>query len=451
MSIGITCGAMGAASLLVVIVLVRYAGRALSLLDAVSVLGVLLAVVGLGVLGGVVLFSAPPRPLRRGELSRILRVVAWVSVIAGIVGASQALWAAPRGRGIEGIVIDGVFEFLVRAAFFTIPGITLGFMRLFAQGDDVTRRRRRTRGKNGESDLAAGGAPFVVEMFGRFEADSVVQRYRDEPGVYSPEIQAQIARTWEAECAVAEADGIELYNGRLAQLISAQVAEAGLILTLGPTCYRDFVGTNMRRAAQTTTVGLDARADPLGVSAVVVTQDGRLSLGRRSARVACHAGYLHPFGGMVEEADRSKHGFDVFHAIVRELEEELDISRQTIATIAVIALIRDVSLMQPELVFEVNVRCTREQLQARFDAAPGKNEHTGLEFVADEPEAIVPFLDNSTPVSPIAQGALLLYGRQQWGRDWYERACFMSYGNTPRQFTRDRSTRAEQAEARESH
>jgi 8-oxo-dGTP pyrophosphatase MutT (NUDIX family) len=170
----------------------------------------------------------------------------------------------------------------------------------------------------------------------------------------------------------------------------------------------------------------------LGISSTVMTRDGFLVFGRRGDRVAFHAGHLHTFGGLLEPSDRNTSGrFDVFGAAIRELVEELGVRRDEVVEFLVTGLVRDRSILQPELLFEANLTLSRAELTARFDPTLPGQEHTGLEFVHDEPEATVAFLRRSTPVAPVAAAAMLLHGRHAWGADWYEQSCYVLYGELP--------------------
>ena len=70
----------------------------------------------------------------------------------------------------------------------------------------------------------------------------------------------------------------------------------------GPQLILVQDGTNVHNMDFVRGQNPDALANALGTSAVVVTADGYLALGRRSSRVANHPGYLHCFGGMLETA-----------------------------------------------------------------------------------------------------------------------------------------------------
>ena len=269
----------------------------------------------------------------------------------------------------------------------------------------------------------------AVELFGRYKQGQVTQSWSDEPRPTSSRIEAAIKQTWEAQLARAGRDDCLLYDGPLVRLIRAAAAPSSLHLELGPTSYRDFIGTNLHNAAMTRREQRAGLANPLGVSATVITRDGFLAYGRRSRRVAYHAGYLHAFGGMIETEDRLSDGsYDIFGSIKRELREELTLCDEEIEDIVIVGLVRDRRIHQPELLFEATLTLSREALTTRFHPELADGEHTGVEFIRAEPHAIVPFLEQAEPAAPVAQSAVLLYGRRRWGEAWYGQAFRRVFG-----------------------
>ena len=155
-------------------------------------------------------------------------------------------------------------------------------------------------------------------------------------------------------------------------------------------------------------------------------------LGRRVNDLAVQGGCLHPVGGCVEPEDLDEKGrLDLFAAMRRELHEELATSDDEIAELVCTGLIRDRGLHQPELVFDVILSLTADEIQNRFDPTDAGQEHSALAFCHDEPEAVAPFIARSHPITPIAVGALLLHGRHDWGLDWYESTCYTIFGELP--------------------
>lgn len=434
-------------------------------------------------------FSGIRWPMRRGQVSALLLMAAALSMAGGVYGANYAVETEKKPRIVRGVKVSGFLEFTLASALFAAPGWTLLLLRLTSFGD--LPRGAAAPFRSAATSPRREEAPFVVDVCGRYEQAEVTAVRTAAPRRRHPVLEAEIGRIWEAETEEAEARGIRLYNGELARLSTWRSSQAALHLELGMTCYRDFVGTNLRQAARTVSLGQDHLADPLGVSMLLITHDGYLVLGLRNRRVAHFAGWIHMIGGMVERQDENDDGsFALFSAIFREASEELMIESHELEQARVIGLVRDQSILQPELVFEASLSMSRDELQSRFDAlmngstvpgggsspralAPGPvdgpgdshatsartqnrqaetpgttpadqstsesatggrywdNEHDRLIFIADDNDAVSAFLQSAIRVAPVAQAGLLLHGRHDWGHDWYETTCMLAYGQVP--------------------
>ena len=406
--LAVTAGSLGVGSLVALAALILPSNE-LSLPDAITVLGILFAGAGHLWLAGLVILSRGQWPLRYRETGTVFRALGWLAIVTGIFGASQALAVSPGARGVEGVVINGVLEFVLRATFFTMPGWTL--LALRSVGFRASPGADPTRGTAGAKQPAAR---FSVEVYGRYEADAVTWTSSRQPRATTPAIEAAIARTWEAESAIAEEDNRDLHNGPLVRMFAVAADPASLHFSFGDTCYRDFLGTNLYNADLVQAENPNGFADPLGISAVIITDDGYLAVGRRSERVAFHRGRLHLFGGMLEPDDlvgASKgDGQALTGSIIREVCEELGIDASEVANTAIIALVRDRAIHQPELIFDVTITLTRDDLKKRF-ANAADPEHTHIEFAADDPDSLRTFLQTAERLTPVAEAGILLHGR----------------------------------------
>jgi 8-oxo-dGTP pyrophosphatase MutT (NUDIX family) len=400
-------------------------GRQLGWRDALAVLTVFVVAVAHVSLAVAVLRAPRPWPMRAGEASNVFRVIGWGSIAASFVAATPLLYAAPSPLVVKGVQVNGVLEFVMTAVFFSLPGVMLLVLRLVSyrqKGHGLWLSKSRIGGRS--------GPPFIIEVNRRYEIEQLSQTWSDAPRPSAPGVEEMIARTWEAESAVAQEEGRKLFNGRVGRLVELAASDAALSFRLGDTCYRDFLGTNLFHAAQVARLSSSFLANALGISALVLTRDGFAALGRRSRKVVIHAELLHTFGGLLEEADRTAQGYDLVKSIKRELEEELGVGPADLSAIAVIGLVRDRAIQQPELIFEIILTLTRNELIAKFGASHD-DEHTSLEFVADDPDAAVAFLRQTSKITPVAQVALLLHGKYAWGTPWYEQSCFALYGQRP--------------------
>jgi len=410
---------------LVAVVSLMGHGRTLTIRDGLAVVGVSVAALGHLALAGLLIASEARRPLRRTEVTQLIHFAGWFSIVAGVLGATGLL----QPRLVLGTSVTSVFDFTLAAAFFSLPGWALLGMYLVSFSGNAA---PKMNGAAAEERLESARAPFYVEWFRSREAVEVTQAWDDRPRGTTPAIEAAIHQAWEAQTALARAEGRTLFDGELIRLVRSEVAPTRLRLALGPTRYREFVGTHFRNHELLDRFDETHRSNALGISAAVVTSDGYVAFGRRSGRVAYHAGLLHPFGGMLDLTDRASDGDVGFEqAITRELREEIGVEPWEISEITLIGLVRDRTILQPELIFDVILRRSRSELDRRFDSARAHGEHTAIEFLHDKPEAFVPSLNWAGRSTPVAEAAYLLHGRRQWGQEWYENTCYLRYGELP--------------------
>ncbi|MFQ5490874.1 MAG: NUDIX hydrolase [Phycisphaerae bacterium] len=286
---------------------------------------------------------------------------------------------------------------------------------------------------------ALGEPPFCVDFARRLGSGQVDTRWDGRGPDTSPALEAIVEQHWADQLAEARGEGRDLHNGAMIRLVRWEPQDDGVLLHLGPTDYRRFLGTNFLLADEVDRLGMEAFANPLGTSAMVITSDGYLLFGRRNQNVACHAGYYHAIGGTVEPGDcDADQKADVFAAMAREVTEELEVAGEDITAMVCLGLVRDLGVLQPEMIFEAALRLSRAQVEARFDVQAADQEHDELAWCFDEPDSVVPFIVKHQPFAPVAVAGLLLHGRADWGMDWYDAVCFDLFGDlppgTPRRF-----------------
>ena len=418
-------------AILGLVVLLRRS-QGLRLTDGFVVLGVASAALGLLALAVLAMVTRVGASARTRETDRLIRLAGWLAVVAGIIGATSAFHTPTRPLPVTGGMTSGLFEFVLRASLFSLPGWLL----LLLRSVSIAVLRSEALGANGESDRSTTpteeSAPFIVEGMQRFDRAHIEQTVTGGAATLPPALVEYIAIYWKAECDKAAKRGHTLHNGKLVRLAQCEVDGSALCFQFEETCFRDFAATNLNLSHEKPVVSPRHRADPLGVSAAIMTSDGFLAWGRRSDRVYFHRGHLQAFGGMLEQDDRVEDGrYDLFGRMARELSEELGVSQDQLATMTVIGLVRDKSILQPELLFDVEVNLTRRELTTRFSPARSDGEHTAIEFLYDEPEGYLPFLIKTKRITPVAQAMLLLHGRLRWGAEWYEQICYALYGDVP--------------------
>lgn len=263
---------------------------------------------------------------------------------------------------------------------------------------------------------------------GPFKSERIHVIRESTPRPTTPAMEAMIAGEWERRLADARRAGRLLFNGDLLRYIRHREVHAGdadstFEMTVGSTCYRDFVGTNLFNQHRLGDFPWESFANPLGTTATLVSSDGRIVYGRRSDRVAYHAGHVHTFGGTLEAADLAADGqVDPFGSVMRELEEEVGLRPGEYEPLIFVGLVRDRDIHQPEMLFETRVNLTHAELIRRWERAEARDEHCELIGVDDDPEAIVPFVRSCGLIAPVAVAGLLLHGRSRWGEAWYRAA-----------------------------
>jgi len=278
-----------------------------------------------------------------------------------------------------------------------------------------------------ESVSGAVPIPFVIDVSGMFAPEFVRVRFDPSPRPTTAELDALIDAEWRRRIAEARRTDRVLFNGDLFRYLRHAVLEeeGGRVfeLTVGPTCYRDFVGTNLYNHRRLDEFGWRRFANPIGTTATLLTRDGKICYGRRSNRVAYHAGHVHTFGGGFEARDRDPDGtIDPFGSVCRELREELNLDRAELYDLCCVGLIHDREIHQPEMLFEARLELDAAQLVDRWRTAEARDEHDEIVSLADEPAALVPFIRSCGQIAPVAIGALLLHGRRRWGDAWFQDA-----------------------------
>ncbi|MFW6061273.1 MAG: NUDIX domain-containing protein [Planctomycetota bacterium] len=264
---------------------------------------------------------------------------------------------------------------------------------------------------------------FFLDVAGQYAPEQVTVRWERSPRPAHPEIDGLIERTWREQMADARQQGRRLFNGKLCRLIDCDGDRHSLELTTGPVSYKEFVGTNLSHAYLRYTHGPEMLANALGVSAAVVTGDGFVLLGRRSEKVAYHGGRIHPLGGMLEPTDQDHEPPRPFDAVVRELQEETGLKEDSIRDAICLGLVRDKHIVQPELIFDIEVAADVAALRAGLDAAADSMEHVEVVPVRNCPSAVVNFIEAHTEdLTPVALACLLLHGMYCWGSGWFATA-----------------------------
>ena len=224
-----------------------------------------------------------------------------------------------------------------------------------------------------------------------------------------PEIDRIIEQAWEE---ARRRPGLNLFDGPMCRLERLVVADK-LQLELSPTSYKIFWGTNLHNAWLGARYGPQALANAVGLSCALESADGFLTLGRRSPSAAYYPSRVHPFAGTLQPI----HPLDLFAEMRRELAEELRIDDPDVPLMWCAGVVEDVSIGQPELVFGAKSSRTFAEIQRMFNAA----EHQACLAVEPDREKVQSSLNDSA-MTPVAVGAMLLWGREHFGQAWFDAA-----------------------------
>jgi 8-oxo-dGTP pyrophosphatase MutT (NUDIX family) len=224
-----------------------------------------------------------------------------------------------------------------------------------------------------------------------------------------PAVERIINETWDR---VANKQGVHLFDGPMCRVESFEASSDVLRLTLSPTSYKPFLGTNLHNPQLAEQYGRDVLANPVGVSTVLETSDGFLMLGRRNASVAYYPDRVHPFAGALEPHD----GADPFSAVYRELREELALEPADVAGLRCTGLAEDTRLLHVEMIFATRTQFSRTEIERRVDEV----EHHAAWSVAADADAIEHAVADRV-LTPVAVASLLLWGRLRVGREWFDR------------------------------
>ena len=122
---------------------------------------------------------------------------------------------------------------------------------------------------------------FEVLARGLFSRTVVSVEYRPGRPCWQPSVEALIDRAWQTYLHTNSDAGITVYNGALFRLESFMQTDGRLRLMLSDADFRGCIGT---ASAEFTSAFPDLpRTDPLTVSAVLITGDGKIVVERGAA------------------------------------------------------------------------------------------------------------------------------------------------------------------------
>jgi len=252
---------------------------------------------------------------------------------------------------------------------------------------------------------------LIVHEVGAWHPGDVSIEWVESSRPTVPRVEEMIEQAWRG---AKSRLGDKLFDGPMCRMESwVARADGTLHLRLARTSYRIFLGTNMTHAELAKEFGPKILANPIGVSPALISSDGDLLLGRRNDSVAYYPHRLHPFAGALEPREN----VDIFEEVRRELREELGFGPGDVSEIVCTGIIEDPILRHPELVFAARSTKTREQIQSQVK----EEEHLASWSTPATAESIAQALASDEQFTPVARGAMLLWGRLEFGDEWFRR------------------------------
>src|ERR1700733_4825254 len=236
---------------------------------------------------------------------------------------------------------------------------------------------------------------LAFPLVGRWKPSQITISWTADSRPIIPEIEQLIEQSWQTAMS---RPGVLLFDGPMCRLESFESRDDHLHLQLSRTGYKVFMGTNLSHAELADQYGPTVLANPIGLSAALISSDNYLLLGRRNANVAYYPSRVHPFAGALEPSER----LDVFEEVRRELREELALKDSDVREIVCSGMAQDLSLRQPEMIFVVRANCNRQRIESQLD----HEEHHGVWMSRIDHSSIEAALASDEQFTPIARAAI---------------------------------------------
>jgi hypothetical protein len=257
---------------------------------------------------------------------------------------------------------------------------------------------------------------FEVLAQGSFTQDEVQVNY--QPGRHirwGQSAKTFIENAWEAHLRASRDKGMTAYNGNVFHLDTCNKTGNSFFLTVSDMEFRSCIATGTTDFV--VAFPQEPQANPLSVSIVLVTMDGKIVLEKRS-RIDERRRKYHVIAGFMEQEHDIQDGrLYPFDTIKREVHEELGLTFQT--PLYATGLVR--AMTGSEICFYSRLNISYKTLLEIKATGKTDAEIEALETIDDSPNAVAAFLsDHITDFVPFGRACLLLYGSVAYGREWYE-------------------------------
>ena len=246
---------------------------------------------------------------------------------------------------------------------------------------------------------------YEILVSGTYLESQIEVRWTGKGRKRADQVEPLIEAAWRERLVRAKPES--LFPGPLCRLDRYLVSDGRLVLELGPTDYREMIGTNVCHPEIASRLGHDYLSNALAVHAAVTTTDERVLVFQRSWEVGEYPGAYDVFGGHLDpDADLVGGVPSPYATLRRELQEEIGLSETDIIRVVCHGLVRNVRTLKPDLIFDVWTRRSWAEFQRiRLD-----EEHRGIYSVLNRPRDIARFIkDHAEGIAPAGVAALELH------------------------------------------
>lgn len=164
------------------------------------------------------------------------------------------------------------------------------------------------------------------------------------------------------------------FDGQLLRMAAYRIENGRLNITANSTCFSAYVVS--RHASFAEEHPQADRADPIGLTVVLMTADQQVILTKRSLTADQNPGGLYLIGGYAEPA--ASEGIDLFDEAARELAEEVAVTDISRSASFAIGLAYDPVFCHPELFLLTASGSTAAEILDGARHAPDRNEAAEL-------------------------------------------------------------------------
>lgn len=209
-----------------------------------------------------------------------------------------------------------------------------------------------------------------LPVFARLPAGSVCATVVGRPHLPA-DMRAFLAETW-----ARLSDGRpDLYDGQVCRVRRIRVADVGIALDMERSSFAHYLATREPRPQPH--FAREHRCDPLGLTAMVLTNDGRIVTTTRSSTAEQNPNGLYFVGGFCEPPVHDG-PLDIFAEVRREVREEIGLCVDG-ADVSLVGIGYDPDLSHPEAFFLVRYDGSFAQVRGHWPVARDAGEADNLQ------------------------------------------------------------------------